>query len=98
MEPPGIAPKNPSRAPSQLLMAKAIEKLQDPKVRSQLLGYGRTGMKAAQQWQQERVASAPIPTTESKPGTRSSRPKTVKRQGIGQRVGEQFGHGRLDVA
>jgi len=65
-------------------MARAIEKLQDPKVRMQLLSYGRTGMKAAQQWQRQRQ------TMHGMSGTGDASP------GLGQKVGQHFGQGRLE--
>ena len=65
-------------------MARAIEKLQDPVVRKQLLGYGRTGMQAAQQWQRQRQS------LHGTAGTGDPSP------GLAQRVGEHFGQGRLE--
>jgi hypothetical protein len=79
-----MAPKKPVRSANQELMARAIEKLQDPMVRKQLLTYGRTGMKAAQQWQRQRQALA---------GVADSRDPSP---GLGQKVGQHFGQGRLE--
>ena len=79
-----MAPKKPARSANQELVAKAIEKLQDPVVRKQLLTYGRTGMKAAQQWQRQRQTLA------GAAGGNNASP------GFGEKVGQHFGQGRLE--
>jgi hypothetical protein len=79
-----MAPRKPARSVNQELLARAIEKLQDPKVRRQLLGYGRTGMKAAQQWQRQRQSLVGMS------GTGETSP------GLARKVGEHFGQGRLE--
>jgi hypothetical protein len=79
-----MAPRKPVRPANQELMARAVEKLQDPKVRMQLLSYGRTGMKAAQRWQLQRQSQPGIAVT----GGTSP--------GLARKVGEHFGQGRLE--
>jgi hypothetical protein len=80
-----MAPKKPARSANQELMARAIEKLQDPLVRKQLLSYGRTGMKAAQQWQRQRQALAGVAGSNNDASP-----------GFGEKVGQHFGQGRLE--
>jgi hypothetical protein len=81
------------RPPSQVLLTKALEKLQDPKVRAQLVGYGRYGMKAAQDWQRDRLAKAGDPAPAPAP---APAPTARNRSGVGRAVGDRFGQGRLE--
>jgi hypothetical protein len=76
-----MAPNDVPRLTSQQLLRKAVERLQDPKVRAVLVA---VGMRAAQEWR-DRRASGEVPASGSQP-----------RFGLTRAVGDRSGGRRLE--
>jgi hypothetical protein len=80
-QPGEMAPTDPPRLTSQQLLQKAVERLQDPKVRALLVG---AGLRAATAWR-DRQAPVGAPATAQQ-----------ARSGITRAVSDRFGQRRLE--
>ena len=78
-----MAPNDAPRPTGQQLFQKAVERLQDPKVRAMLVG---VGLRAAREWRDRQAqAQGEVPAAGEQP-----------RSGIARAVGDRFGQRRLE--